>query len=603
MKKSIKSLSLLSILAVMPTHALFSNGGFEDTQEGLANWNVRYGYATGSGTSGSATVDWNTVYPGQPEAQIVVPTSDPNNTNPLNFYDPFVPEFNTPYEGTHKALLNFHLHSGNWAPGGYFHVTQISQKGTVTTNDVVNGKLNLFVSWGAVMNDPQHGSGQDPFFEISIKVNGQDVPGGYELHYSSDPSSNWQLVDNSPTSDAIYYTSRVFSYAGLKVGDEVELVLTVADCSQGGHGVYAWIDYAGTADPCDMPNPPPYCIDNPSTSSCVSARDQFRMADNSVITGNVISGGYGEMGAYSKIGGDLQVKGVSFLRSSSEIAKNFTHESSESFQEGATILGTNTQAAVTAPVIASRVLTPGTGWYEIQNGAVQTLTAGPYGDVVIRDRAVVTLEPGTYTFNSLDVEGGATLIFNNAASPIVVQVAGNLDIRSNAKLQIPEAKNLEWYTHDSRMEVHSNVALAGSIIAPVGQIVMQSQGTLLGSIAALDVLVESRSVVTCSDNAISSSSSSTPSSSSSAGSFVCSGDCLNAQVATWGGNLNTTAEVWFVTTGPINGWQASEVQDRVIEVNGLVVNNGQVPLVAAADGKYYFHFGAGSKAWASWSKW
>jgi hypothetical protein len=45
------------------------------------------------------------------------------------------------------------------------------------------------------------------------------------------------------------------------------------------------------------------------------------------------------------------------------------------------------------------------------------------------------------------------------------------------------------------------------------------------------------------------------------------------------------------------------MQDRVIEVNGVVVNNGQVPLVAAADGKYYFHFGAGSKAWASWSKW
>jgi lysophospholipase L1-like esterase len=71
------------------------------------------------------------------------------------------------------------------------------------------------------------------------------------------------------------------------------------------------------------------------------------------------------------------------------------------------------------------------------------------------------------------------------------------------------------------------------------------------------------------------------------------------------GAFGTTSESkLFVATGPILGWQASEVQGRTITINGHLMQPGQMPLpAAAADGKYYFQFSAGGVAWASWSHW
>ena len=47
----------------------------------------------------------------------------------------------------------------------------------------------------------------------------------------------------------------------------------------------------------------------------------------------------------------------------------------------------------------------------------------------------------------------------------------------------------------------------------------------------------------------------------------------------------------------------SEFEGRTIEVNGEVVTPGQVPLPQSVGGVYYFHFGSGTKSWASWSVW
>jgi hypothetical protein len=105
------------------------------------------------------------------------------------------------------------------------------------------------------------------------------------------------------------------------------------------------------------------------------------------------------------------------------------------------------------------------------------------------------------------------------------------------------------------------------------------------------------------------SSSSTASSSSSHGSgssFVCSGMCAGALPALQPyqtNNLGTTGEVWFVTETLPRGWQASEMANRTIEVNGIAMSFGQTPLPPSTNGKWYFHFSPGTHSWASWSWW
>src|SRR5690606_18055914 len=71
--------------------------------------------------------------------------------------------------------------------------------------------------------------------------------------------------------------------------------------------------------------------------------------------------------------------------------------------------------------------------------------------------------------------------------------------------------------------------------------------------------------------------------------FVCDGACLGATAL--GPYQNSgglgTGERWFKVSGALWGWQASEVWARQIEVNGVVVGPGQMPLPdKAADGAW-----------------
>jgi hypothetical protein len=89
------------------------------------------------------------------------------------------------------------------------------------------------------------------------------------------------------------------------------------------------------------------------------------------------------------------------------------------------------------------------------------------------------------------------------------------------------------------------------------------------------------------------------------GQFECLGACNLATALTPEENavLNTTGEKWYVVDAPIDGWQASEMAGRTIEVNGVTVISGQVPLPPPVNGKYYFRFSSGQHAWASWGFW
>ena len=90
-------------------------------------------------------------------------------------------------------------------------------------------------------------------------------------------------------------------------------------------------------------------------------------------------------------------------------------------------------------------------------------------------------------------------------------------------------------------------------------------------------------------------------------SFECLGDCAESALALGAGmvssNFGTNGDVWFVAEAPINGWQASNINGRTITVNGVVVSMGGPLPDPAADGKFYFHFSAGSYSYATWSYW
>jgi len=224
--------STLTLLAIVSSVCLsvtaragFTNGGFETGD--FSGWTVRYGSNFGySGSNPLSYVNWTTVQWDQPLATVV----DKNTAT-----DAYVPNFASTFVGNKMAKIN-DIYGDN-------HVTQLSQVGTIDLSDLNGGtSANLYINWISVMDNPQHGAGQNPWFNIDVTENGTSI---YNVtHVSTD--TGWTAV-GTLYGDTIYEGSGQAILNGLVVGDQIGVAVTVADCSLGGHGAYAYVDGIGTS--------------------------------------------------------------------------------------------------------------------------------------------------------------------------------------------------------------------------------------------------------------------------------------------------------------------------------------------------------------------
>lgn len=228
------------LMLAQPAHALFVNGGFED---GTFNgWTVQHGNVYSSSTANPTWGD--TSYIGTVAPQIVTSsTTYPGQSIDVN-----------PYTGTYMAKINDI--DGNW------HATRLFQTATVGADDIGH---NLYVNWGAMLVDPQHPLVDQPFFSIKV-FKGDSVVDSFSANATNaaTPGSGW-LIAGSDGWSPLYYKTGQYSYnlSGFAVGDTITVDMFVADCGQGGHGAYAFLDGIGT----DYIPPPPSTdpVPEPST--------------------------------------------------------------------------------------------------------------------------------------------------------------------------------------------------------------------------------------------------------------------------------------------------------------------------------------------------
>lgn len=208
----------------------FVNGGFETGD--LSGWTVQYGDNYGVNILDPlSSVYWGSWdYPSYGTPARVV--------DKAGFSDGYlsVPSGANMFIGNKMAALN--------DIEGYYHVTQISQTGVIDASDMTGGatSASLYVNWAGVMDDPSHPQDAEPWFIVTVNVNGSKF--FEEIHYANE--GGWDLTGN-------YYGDPVYSKAGqtvvpgLQLGDSVDVMLTIADCAYGGHGAYAYLDGIGTA--------------------------------------------------------------------------------------------------------------------------------------------------------------------------------------------------------------------------------------------------------------------------------------------------------------------------------------------------------------------
>jgi hypothetical protein len=248
MKTTLKLLATAALTASLVTSAYagFTNGGFEDgtfngwtVQQGFNNGYRAYNFLQSSyGINGVPNSDpdplkdigwgYQNMYAAAP-APVVV--------DKAGFTDPYFPTVQNMFIGNKMAKLN-DINNG-------FHVTQISQTGTIDTSDYQGGtSATLYINWAGIMENPGHPHEEDPWFIINVYKNG--VLFSEQRHYSEEPG--WtQAAISGPNYSPVFYSTGQFTLGNLTAGDQVKVVLTVADCAQGGHGAYAYLDGVGTA--------------------------------------------------------------------------------------------------------------------------------------------------------------------------------------------------------------------------------------------------------------------------------------------------------------------------------------------------------------------
>lgn len=224
---------LFAAIAFAPSlGAQFVNGGFESGA--LTGW-------TGGGgtfTSPSALLNPADYQAGGPRYN----AGYINNTVVTGFQDPRTDNvLNSVYSGTYSVRVNDAVN--DWS------VSTIRQSVTGYSDS------HVFFAWAAVL-EAAHGPTEAANFTLSLRDDtlGTDL---YNVNYNS--STNGPLFTFS--SSGWYYTAWQVQDLVVTPGHDLTLTLLAADCDQGGHAGYVYLDGFGAI----APPPGPAAVPEPST--------------------------------------------------------------------------------------------------------------------------------------------------------------------------------------------------------------------------------------------------------------------------------------------------------------------------------------------------
>ena len=252
--------ALAMVVFAVPAFAdLFVNGGFETGD--YTGWTVTYGRLDTPSSATPASPNWTSVRSDQPLASILTAaTVNPGQTLDVD-----------PYNGSKMAMINDIV--------GNYHATRLSQTGTALT--AADLAKTVYVNWGTMLVDPNHTDAQNPYFSISVLINGIVVDSfaanANQTNVGGVPTPPWVSAGTS-----LYYNQGTYSYnlAGYSVGDIIAIEMFVADCDLGGHGAYAFLDGIGTTYEPPVGTPEPTTMLPSRPWPCRSCRFQEEILSN-----------------------------------------------------------------------------------------------------------------------------------------------------------------------------------------------------------------------------------------------------------------------------------------------------------------------------------
>lgn len=509
MKKSMLMGALALMGAATPTMAGFVNGGFENTD--LSGWSYRWGQIRPiHGTTGKWTppstwesdMTWwgSKNWPGT--ADFSTTTAKLASVTAAEGANPHMPNYATPLEGLRQLIINYKPGIGDIMGDGNADVTQIKQKALVTSADMEDGKYTVYVAWGAILENPDslsHPSADQPGFFVKV---GRKPLGG-----------NWTYIEEFHSADmgGINGWSRTVTDRGepmwaksaniavpVQLNDSVSIEMVVLDCSQRGHGAYAYLDQVGFKKPPERPR----TVGMP----CIYGTDTLNIGARVKLAGDFGSGRGINIDADAVDTGFGWSMGNVYMRDRSKIVGDINYKGNLVRQNGTSITGLiKKDPALNIVPPAVRAVVPGTADQFVYSGNLATIPPGSYRNIVAYGGSI-KLTAGTYNLNSFVMYSGnnVRLILDNSAGPIVVNMVSDFskyDVRDSVVLSGSDyIPNGVFFYTNGNMNIYSGVnKVWGSFDAPKGTITLDSR-KIGGYVHAKKVFVNSDAKSTCKES-------------------------------------------------------------------------------------------------------
>jgi predicted outer membrane repeat protein len=227
----------------------------------------------------------------------------------------------------------------------------------------------------------------------------------------------------------------------------------------------------------------------------VVVADTVDFRDNSMSLGDVF-GGKLELGADTKIYGNVDVSVKCFLRERANISGDLSY-ASPCTEQNNVHAKTKRAASLSKPSID--IPNVAAGYSAISVGIDQSITLPPgnYGAFYANTRSKIYLSSGTYNFQNFYTEPDVKISVNLASGPVSIGVSGNVRFGDRNKFTISggNPSEIQWNVSGKNVDMGTDGLYFGKFIAPKAYVRIPSRSHLVGGVYARKFVMEPQSTV------------------------------------------------------------------------------------------------------------
>lgn len=227
----------------------------------------------------------------------------------------------------------------------------------------------------------------------------------------------------------------------------------------------------------------------------VVVADTVDFRDNSMSLGDVF-GGKLELGADTKIYGNVDVSVKCFLRERANISGDLSY-ASPCTEQNNVHAKTKRVATLSKPSIG--IPDVAVGYSPISVGIDQSITLPPgnYGAFYANTRSKIYLSSGTYNFQNFYTEPDVKISINLASGPVSIGVSGNVRFGDRNKFSISggNPSEIQWNVSGKNVDMGTDGLYFGKFVAPNAYVRIPSRSHLVGGVYARKFVIEPQSTV------------------------------------------------------------------------------------------------------------